>query len=329
MREYTIKGQLYVDIYTIGYEPKGEGIVLKIKDGNKTVFCCVIDCYEIENQNETLKLIQDESIDLICLTHPHEDHCKGIEKILEKANSSTTILYPNYMLDEKYRNKKDANNTIEKISKILIKRRDNNSKPRTMACVGRQCIMDDIKFFDIENGGKYGMYVNTYTPLSVVLDKRKAKEFLGENTIGDIQDNNLSIMMSITIGRLKLLFCGDTEDETITELNDVVNKEEGHFFNGVIDYVKIPHHGSDGTLEMFNLLSNVNTVSNSVSTVYRISKIPKIKVLEEYRKKRSKVYCTGHIDKDENISNYGIVKQRFDIINETVKSELIKNAVEI
>ena len=97
----------------------------------------------------------------------------------------------------------------------------------------------------------------------------------------------------------------------------------------IIDYVKIPHHGSDGSKEMFNLLSNVNKVSNSVSTVYRTSRLPKKEILEMYKRKKGKVFCTGNLNREDNINNYGIIKHTFDIINKTVKTELIENANEL
>ena len=45
--EYIVRKELKVEVYTIGYEPEGEGVVVKIKSDGTTKFCLVIDCYEI------------------------------------------------------------------------------------------------------------------------------------------------------------------------------------------------------------------------------------------------------------------------------------------
>lgn len=106
---------------------------------------------------------------------------------------------------------------------------------------------------------------------------------------------------------------------------------ENEFFNDIIHYIKIPHHSSDGSKEMFNLLSNVRKISNSVSTVYRNSGLPKQKIMQQYKRKQSNVFCTGNINESKNQEEYkyGIVKHTFDIINNTVEVELVANANEI
>ena len=329
MQVHSINEKLYVEIYTIGYEPMGEGIIIKIKGDRKTLFCGVIDCYETEKQNETLNLVKNERIDLICLTHPDEDHCKGLDRILKLSDSNTTILYPNSILYKNYPKEKSAKKTIKEISKFIKMNKNNFSKPRTISCVGNQNIIDNISFFDVKDGGIYELQIDTYTPLSTIIDKRLAKTVLGDKIIGEMENNDLSIMMSVTIGSLKLLFCGDIEDNTIIELDQYIEKGEEDFFYDIIDYVKIPHHGSDGSKEMFKLLSNVNKVSNSVSTVYRTSRLPKKEILEMYKRKNGKVFCTGNLNKENNTNNYGIVKHTFDIINKTVKTELVENANEL
>ena len=329
MQIHTINEQLYVEIYTIGYEPMGEGIVIKIKDEENTFFCGVIDCFEIEKLNKTLEIVKNEKIDLICLTHPDEDHCKGLEKVLKLADSNTKILYPDSMLYYDYKSKESAYKVITEISKFLIKYRNNNNKPKMISCVGTQKIINDINFFDARRGGIYNLEINTFTPITSIIDRKIANTILDNVILGDIDNNKLSIMMSITIGRLKLLFCGDVEDDTIIELNKYIGKEENDFFYDIIDYIKIPHHGSDNSVEMFRLLSNVNKVSNSISTVYRSSRLPNREILERYKRKKGKIYCTGNIEKNDDLNNYGIVKHSFDIINNTVKTELFKNAQEV
>ena len=326
MREYIVENELKAEVYTIGYEPEGEGIVIKIIADGITKFCATIDCFEIEKQNQTLSIIKDEKIDLICMTHPDYDHCKGLEKILKLADSNTKVLYPDKVLTKNYSDK-SVEKAIKEIAKSTSMYRNNNRKPELMSCIGNQDIVRDIRFLDVKSGGKYKLEIKTYSPITSIIDRRDGKRIMGKK-YKEIENNEFSIMMSIGIGTLKLLFCGDIEDDTIIEINRKADKGEESFFFDIIDYIKIPHHASNGSGEMFNLLSNVTKISNSVSTVYRLGKLPKEEVLSKYQRKQGKVFCTSKIKQEENIYKYGIVKHSFDIINKTVSTELIANASE-
>ncbi len=80
---------------------------------------------------------------------------------------------------------------------------------------------------------------------------------------------------------------------------------------------------------MFTIFSNVRKLSNSVTTIYRSKKLPRESIIDKYKEKNGKVYCTSKLQKAENIEKYGIVKHTFDIINETVETENLANATEI
>lgn len=326
MREYIVENELKAEVYTIGYEPQGEGIVIKIIADGITKFCVVIDCFEIEKQNQTLSIIKDEKVDLICLTHPDYDHCNGLEKILRLANSNTKVLYPDKLLTKSYLNQ-DVEKVIKMIAKFTAMNRNNSKKPELISCIGNQDISSGIRFMDVKSGGKYKLEIKTYSPITSIIDRRDGKRMVEKN-YKEIENNEFSIMMSLGIGTLKLLFCGDVEDDTIIEINKRIDKGEESFFYDIIDYVKIPHHASSGSKEMFNLLSNVTKVSNSVSTVYRLGKLPNEEILDRYQKKRGKVFCTSNSKPEENIEKYGIVKHCFDILNKTVSTELMANASE-
>lgn len=326
MKEYIVLKELKVEVYTIGYEPEGEGIVVKIKVDGSTKFCLVIDCYEIEENNKTLEIIKNEKINLICISHPDEDHCKGLEKILGLATKDTMILYPSNMLEKNYKND-SANKVKNKLAEFLSMNKNNLNKPKLRKCIEISDILPSINFLNSDK--IYKLRIRTYSPVTSFIDRKIGKEIL--NKKGKIIENNeLSIMMSLELGTLKLLFCGDIENDTIREVNNNVGKEEGDFFSRTIDYVKIPHHGSIGSIEMFELFSEVNRISNSVTTVYRPSKLPNIETLRRYQEKSSKMFCTSRIKQKENKEDYGIVQQTFDVINQTVKTEEYKgNATEI
>lgn len=93
---HIVNNELIIKTYTIGYKPLGESIVILVLADKIVKFSAVIDCFENEERNITLDILNEnniEKVDLICLTHPDKDHCKGLEKILDKYDNTTKILY--------------------------------------------------------------------------------------------------------------------------------------------------------------------------------------------------------------------------------------------
>ena len=95
-----------------------------------------------------------------------------------------------------------------------------------------------------------------------------------------------------------------------------------------MDYLKIPHHTSDGSDLLLESLDNIKIFSNSITTVFRSSHLPDEKMMKEYKKKSDKLYCTSHIDKNQNLEDYGIVKLTVDLFNNTIKEEGTLNVEE-
>lgn len=327
MSEYIVKNTLIAEVYTIGYEPEGEGIVLKIIVDGYVTFCAVIDCYERDNKNKTLELIEGiEKIDLICMTHPDTDHCKGLEKILEKANSNTKILFPSGIFDRTY--SPFANNVIEKIAKYLQKNKNNSATPKLITCCENTNIEKSIAFKSIKTGEIYKLEINTYSPITEIIEKGHAMSFLrlGERKT---ENNEFSIMTSISIGDFKMLFCGDIEDDTIDEVCNKMKQNNFEFFNGPIDYLKIPHHSSKSSIAMFDLLSDVSFIANSVTTVFRKCSLPNEEILRQYENKSDDLYCTSKLDRTQNLEKYGVVKLTIDLLEKNIKVENFLNATKI
>ena len=323
-KEYTVAENLVLEIYTIGYKSMGESIVVKILVDNIVVYCFVIDCFE-DGENKTLEIIGESKVDLICLTHPDFDHCKGLNKILQKANNETLLLYPASIFSKKY--KREVKKVVDKIA-LLNKMNNNNlNKPILKECQENMQILRRV-YFTSEKGGKYELEIETYSPLTQILGKREAEEYLEEET-AELVHNQMSIMMTITLGNFKMLLTGDIENKTIKLLNREQYISNYDFFEGTIDYLKLPHHGSDGSLEMINLLEKVDTISQVVTTTYKKKELPRDSVINAYKRKTSEIYCTSDLNAEKQIDRYGIIKTTVDIINETIHPELLGNSTKI
>ena len=129
-----------------------------------------------------------------------------------------------------------------------------------------------------------------------------------------------------------MLFCSDIENKSIKIVKRDLNEEGKKFFSNIIDFFKIPHHGSSGANEILNLLGNVQ-IEDSVTTTYYVGEkyLPKNEMLKQYKNKSGKLYATADVkDRTSNIHNYGIVEITVDIFKREIKAEEVKyDAIEI
>lgn len=323
-KRYIVKQNLILKIFTIGYNPMGESIIILIMADGIVKFSAVIDCFEKKDINLTIEILKKyniDKLDLICLTHPDKDHCKGLEKILEKVDNTTRVLYPVTLLND-LEYDEDVKNTVNKISELINKYQNNRNKPILKSCVGSYLVPINIEFEDASNGYRYPLEVNTYSPVSEVIDKSSAKNFLKQEYQYKNSHNNLSIMSSFALGDFKILLCSDIENNSINIVKRDLNPNEKLFFSNKIHFLKIPHHGSLGSQNILNLLKTTY-IDNSVTTTYCVGKtnLPNREMLKKYKIKSEKLYCTRNINKDENIYNYGIVEVTVDLLKRNIKIE--------
>lgn len=312
----------------------GESIVFLIKGDDNVFFSGVIDCFENEKVNKTLEILRNnkvKKVDFICLTHPDEDHCKGLEKILNKAGSETYIIYPSNLLNETESYNDDVLKAVKKISKYIAMNKNNKNKPKEIrACIGKKEIIsiNKVSFKSLDTGNIYPLIINTYTPVSEIIDRYSAKRLLDKKA-KKTSHNELSIVTAIAIGDFKMLLCGDVENDTLESWKKEWNSDDEIFFSGIIDYLKIPHHTSKGSDILLDSLNNVKFFSTSVTTVFRNSNLPNEDLIKRYKKKSDKLYCTGKMKKESIKEDYGIVKLTVDIFNRTIEEKISKNVEEI
>jgi len=127
---------------------------------------------------EELKKIDD--LEYIILTHPHEDHIGGADKVIESkwVNSDTKIIMP-----------KKTHTT--KTFKDVVKAIKNKSLTITEAVVGDTYSLGEAEF--------------------IILSPKNGKNY-GKNL------NNWSVGMRLKYGNTSFLVCGDAEKESETDM---------------------------------------------------------------------------------------------------------------
>ena len=75
-----------LEIHVFG-AAKGESIVLRLPSGQWGVVDCYSGSLKDSSKNPVLKFLTDRGVDhlaFLCMTHPHDDHYRGMSHLLER-----------------------------------------------------------------------------------------------------------------------------------------------------------------------------------------------------------------------------------------------------
>lgn len=287
--------ELIINIYVIGYKKEGESIYVRINtDDNEYCFDFLIDCY-LNKKNRSLELLngikEENFLNIICLSHYHDDHIKDIDTIIDKySKKDTKLLIPNVDNDEKLT--PIAKKVRSKISNLRRYGRTNNGSIMQITDPRGDILEDSLELKE----GNHTIRLEAISPFSDISIKNI------ENNVINLNDYSIALLLSID--NLKFLFTGDI-------MNDTIDLLDGQ---GDISYIKIPHHGSLDSNKMFKKI-NVKENSVCVSTNYINSKLPNREILNQYKEHTEDVYVTYK----DNIQDYGIVNTKYIIDLESGK----------
>jgi hypothetical protein len=301
---------LILDTYLIGYKNAGESIIFIIYTDNNISYTGVIDCYEYNNLNKTIDILNKKNIknlDFICWTHPDEDHSIGIDNLVKLyANEKTKVFLPGHINGEEYEYNLRIKNTFNMFNENIMSRK---RKKYTVRDVCDNTRLEYKKF----DGGVKGIYefkILSIAPNSTLLRKNDFKS--------SFVKNDYSVAVILSLGEFNLLFSGDIENQTIS-------KFEEYYLPEYIDYIKVPHHTSDRSDKILKYLDSENKCEVACSTVFRKTHLPKKTMIETYKNFAREFYCTGKLNcKDK--CDYGIINIKFDIIKKDMRTYLEGNS---
>lgn len=253
-QSYNPEKRLEVDFLDVG---QGDAILIKTPFDQNILIDGGPDDSVIEELADNLPW-WDKSIDLMILTHPHDDHVNGLIDVLKRYNVEKVVYTgvvhtaPNYI--EWLEIIRDKN-----IPTILI------NKPQTIE-FGENCGLDII-YPRVDLSGK---------------------------TVSNL--NNSSIVSLLDCEDKRFLFTGDAEREIEEELVDFISNpplpppERGIELN--VDVLKAGHHGSDtsSSEDFLNLVSP----DFSIIMVGEDNKFghPSLRILKRLERINSQVYRT-------------------------------------
>lgn len=304
----------YVDTYTIGYKNQGESIVILLFVDDKCIFSCVVDSYLTKDFDIVKRVLSDnkiEALNIICWTHPHDDHSVGMENLIQTySNEHTEVWIPENVMTEGHKVSATSKKLFEELKKEITAKSSTYrvcSASDKKDMLYRHAIGSVVKDQDL-----YEIEMCTLAPSS--------QSMIEETLIDSYVENEESIVFYLMVGNAYFIFTGDANSDSLSSIPREELPEHVHF-------VKIPHHGSYTSQAMLNLLTTSCDISSS--TVYRVGKshLPENDILKNYLTKSRTVLCTGK-SKDLDECDYGIVHCRTDIIKQEYQYEVEGNACE-
>lgn len=313
-KKYREINQIKVEIYTIGKDANGESNILLFFIDNIIEYSVIIDCCENDIKIIKEKIIDKYSInrfDMICWTHPHLDHSKGMLKLLKEfADNNTKIVLPSELEIVYKCMNSEARNIYKYVTTITEKNRTDKGIYRNATqnteleyiTFDRMNGVDDIKF-----------KITSLSPIPrrILNMKNNCKHEIGEKCSHNL--NEYSIALIVEVNKCFFLFTGDIENESIKEIEKELK------LNNVL-FTKIPHHGSNTSNDLIDIY-DIDTCKSMICTTTTLLKknrfniLPNNEVLAEYKNLFGDVFCTSssYINGKATQGNFGIIRSEFKI----------------
>lgn len=312
---------LKVCISVIGYGNIGESIVVFMKDGDKIFYSMVIDSYQLKSKNrpilnktiDILKQNHVERLDMLCWTHPHRDHSRGMSKLISDfCDSETLFIYPPFVTGAASDNLELKNDEAQMVKAILDANRTKALKANQVGVVsGHYTPVDEFILTDYYSDDQ----LNDIRLFAVTPDSTELLKQVGTSTKRN--PNDLSVSIILQVDSYGFLFGADTTNKHIDTCNKNVFKK--------CRFVKIPHHASPTADHLVSHLpSNIDA---ACTTLYNVgnSHLPDDKVIRQYKAMGVDVYATGIKDSKKPMVSYRIMTYIYDFSGFWPKIQLDKS----
>lgn len=261
MRTLLFSNSLEFEVNVIGYPNEGECILFFIKADRKVIYAGLVDCYLSKDADAIREIMGREKVDkldFVCWTHPHDDHTKGLEAILDEYCKNSTKFWTTDIIPEDYSlYSEESKNVYIKLKEVHLSKKSTKMKIKYAkdATIMERLIISGLQQYNFE--------IRSFAPNSTTLAERQVNN--REET-----GNVYSIGLIINIGHYNIMLAGDVENQTFKSVEDGDVEFD-------LDYIKIPHHGSPSASFLVDRMMSLEVCSPSVAatTLYRKGHIPK------------------------------------------------------
>ena len=300
-KDKLIYDRLNINIFTIGYTPEGESIVFIIWSGKNILYTGVIDSFEKDGINQTRKLLDDlgiNKINMLCWSHPDEDHSKGFRQLFDLLDKNSVFVIPNNVVSYKDKITLNFNEIWDFISNEELKPSEQRKIGYTPVKCEIQYISDSADVLNLPceyfvNGAiKYEFSLKSFLPKS-------SDTYKGVFNKNNLETNGFSVGLMLQLGTFCAVFASDCHDNYIEK----IYKQK---FTDYCDFLKIPHHGSKTStkiIDHFNESLQRGYKIKVASVTKKTIRLPASEAIEKYKK-----VCDNIMYTNEKVNgvNYGI-----------------------
>lgn len=295
----------YLTVHVLG-AGKGESIVLQLPDGGFGVVDCCARSLDDPTSNPTVALLNEiggSELEFLCLTHPHDDHFRGMSQILDRfptrcfwyfgaqsaAQFEQLVNYVRFeALQEATPEAGDWGREFPRIWSLVEARRKAKTIMLKASRPGTPLYpvpIDTLAHFQI-----VGLAPSENQAASYVSGFKDCFDREGRFHARLPRDyhNRISVALRIKYGQTRVILGGDVERPGWLDV-----LQEVQFADLAAHLVKVPHHGSEnGYCE--NLWSHFSASGkpDAVVTSYASQGLPRRRALEVIRDHANTVLLT-------------------------------------
>jgi beta-lactamase superfamily II metal-dependent hydrolase len=298
-----------LEIHVLG-AGKGESIVLGWPGNCWGVVDCYAPSLNDHATNPTLQFLRGRGVselEFLCLTHPHDDHFRGMSQLLEHLKVKHFWRFPTisvrelkrlakYMVEDTERGdvaelKENANDFVRTMT-IVNERRESNQLDQMLVNGHQQLYpvpFDQSAQFQVWGFAPHGNQLGHY-------EQALTASFTAEGQLRanppHVSHNDISVGLLVVFGKTRVVLGGDVERAAWADICSQHKRE--HFF---VDAVKVPHHGSE-TGFIPGLWGDLAGRKKPIAVIapYRRFRLPKRDTLQHIGEHASKIMLTCEID---------------------------------
>lgn len=302
---YHIDYQNFIlQVYVIGYRTKGESIVILFKENNQTFYSIVIDSYHISSEpdvlNKTIEILAANGVkcvSMLFMSHPHEDHILGMDKLVSDfCDGTTRFYYPTHSFDLSEGVVALSNEEKAILNIVRQKKDDQKTFSNPVGVPARaHILLENVNLCD-NDGSKEIIEIVALTPIVSVNEAKRSNKYL--------DPNDLSISLLINMQEYYLFFGADTTNAHIQHLNNDTMS--------AVKFVKIPHHASDTADQLINFFGD-NQLDYACCTSFYVGQscLPNTEVLNAYTNVSKRVDIIGCSTTDKRSGSIGVICYQF------------------
>lgn len=308
-----------LEIHVLG-AGKGESIVLGWPGNRWGVVDCYAPSLRDHDTNPTLQLLRERGVtelEFLCLTHPHDDHFRGMSQLLDHlavkyfwrfaglSGRDLRQLVKYLFLDAECSGvpevAENANDFVRTMELVQERRKAGQLRQKTVS--GYQLLYpvpaDTSAQFQIwsfaPSGNQIGLYESALTSCFTQDGRFQAQ-------LPQAHHNAVSVGLIVQFGTTRVLLGGDVEQAGWGDVQEELRRE--HLF---ADAVKVSHHGSE-TGFLPDLWASLAGKKKPIAVIapYRRFRLPKREALDHIGAHTSQILLTCAIDAERTP---GAVKQ--------------------